>query len=185
MTIFSIADIGNMWISCGGQPVQSIVVDACSISLAESGGNTEAISPSSDYGLFQINRIHFGDGTITQYNWDNPVVNTREAVKLSGGGVNWAAWCTAWADPATNCGHGFISRPQPGSAAYAQRDRVLAWLRAGHNWTGARPGFVTTQPQAPPATHTEWERLRSYYPAGIRQQGQNIDANIRRIRRIA
>lgn len=70
------------------------------ISLAESGGNTDAINRANsngtvDYGLMQINSIH----GIQNDKWSDPVVNTRYAFKIysdaKARGLNgWQPWST-------------------------------------------------------------------------------------------
>jgi hypothetical protein len=115
MSILTANDAVKYWYEVGG--TKSNVVDALSIARAESGWNTEAISPSHDYGWFQINQIHFGTWAIDATNWDDPLVNANAAWGISSQGTNWAPWCTAWVDPGPNCGHGFLAHPQPGSPA--------------------------------------------------------------------
>lgn len=116
MTIWSPVNIGHHWLSNGGS--RTGLVSAIAVALAESGGNDHAISSSHDFGVWQINWIHFGTVGIAANNWMDIDVNARAAIAISGNGSNWAAWCTAWADPGPNCGHGFLSAPQIKSAAY-------------------------------------------------------------------
>ena len=61
---------------------------AASIAVAESGGNPNAISPTSDYGLWQINGSHGEQATL------NPLGNAEAAVSISGNGSDWAPWTT-------------------------------------------------------------------------------------------
>lgn len=122
----SIDQIAQYWLDAGGSAAHRI--DAVGVALAESGGDPTAVSPSHDYGLWQINRIHFGDGTISASNWFDPAASAREAVRLSGGGKNWAAWCTAWDHPAGNCGHGYLPHPQSGSPAASEAAIVAIFL---------------------------------------------------------
>lgn len=126
MVNFDPATIAQIWDRNGGNPANSI--DAVAVCLAESGGNPAAISPASDYGLWQINIINWGSQGLNSQNWMNPDVNARVAIRMSGNGTNWAAWCTAWADPGPNCGHGFLPHPQPGSAAGNQEARARGSL---------------------------------------------------------
>jgi hypothetical protein len=118
MTTLTVNQIRDYWERNGGGP--ATVVDAVAVALAESGGRTDAISPSGDYGLWQINRIHFGTYGIDARNWSDPNVNAAAAAGISSSGYNWAAWCTCWTDPRDNCGHGFLAHPQPGSPAAAE-----------------------------------------------------------------
>lgn len=122
----TVVRVAKYWQLAGGSEAHWI--PAVAVAMAESGGNTDAVSPSHDYGVWQINRIHFGDGIIDSSNWSDPITNAREAVKLSGDGTNWAPWCTAWIDPARDCGHGHLSSPQAGSPAAGWLAAVAAVL---------------------------------------------------------
>ena len=61
---------------------------AAEIAMAESGGNPNAVSPTDDFGLWQINGSHGSEATL------NPLGNAEAAVAISGGGSNWGAWTT-------------------------------------------------------------------------------------------
>jgi hypothetical protein len=126
MTTYNIVQLRDIWVRNGGAPVNAII--AVAVSLAESGGRSDDISPSSDYGLWQINSIHFGSHTINDTNWMNVDVNASVAIQLSSNGNNWAPWCTCWQDPADNCGHGNLPVPQPGTPAARQIPTVQAVL---------------------------------------------------------
>lgn len=157
-------------------PTPNSIITATAVMGAESGGDTNAISPSSDYGLFQINRIHFGDGTITSANWRDVSVQLNEMWRLSGGMTNFAAWCTMWANPGRDCGHGFVNWPQPGSAADGHLEVARqAWARfKGQVKTGGDWG--------PPATLTgrqsaagAWSTIQRYASHGAPGQWHTID----------
>ena len=140
-------------------------VYAVAICLAESGGDESAISPSNDYGLWQINRIHFGDGIINGSNWANPLVNAREMWKLSGGMQNWAAWCTAWQNPRRDCGHGVLTRPQPGTPA---DDQVIVARQAVTQYflnppAGPSGPALTPDQQDEAAIAHDFNEIRSYF----------------------
>lgn len=145
------------------------VVPAVAIALAESGGNTLAISPSHDYGLWQINAIHFGDGIITQTNWSQEAIQVAEMWSLSGGGHNWAAWCTAFAyDPQHRCGHGYLAYPEPGSPAGDHITEVQnLWnQRAGTPPPGQAPPPTPPGQQLTGTALSEWNFMRSYAAQG-------------------
>ena len=55
------------------------------VAACESGWRTHVVSPTNDYGLFQINGIHY-DATL------DPVGNALAALRISGGGYNWQPW---------------------------------------------------------------------------------------------
>ena len=56
--------------------------------MAESGGNPNAISPTADYGLWQINASHGAEATL------DPLGNAEAAVAISSDGANWGPWTT-------------------------------------------------------------------------------------------
>jgi hypothetical protein len=84
---YSCTALENLWTSEGGNPGSAFI--AAQIATAESGGNPGAISPTSDYGLWQINSSNAPGGEML-----NPVANVREAISLSGNGSNWGPWTT-------------------------------------------------------------------------------------------
>ena len=62
--------------------------DIWTIIQHESGGNPNAISPTDDFGLWQINGSHGSMATL------NPAGNARSAVSISSDGRNWGPWTT-------------------------------------------------------------------------------------------
>jgi len=65
---------------------------AVAIGLAESGGNPIAVSPTGDYGLWQINKEAH-----PQYSQDfvfDPAGNAQAAYEISGKGSTWTPWTT-------------------------------------------------------------------------------------------
>lgn len=126
MTVYGIADLAAIWERNGGAHNARVI--AVSVSLAESGGDSVAVSPSSDYGLWQINSIHFGSVGIDAHNWNNVDVNARAAIAISSNGTNWGPWCTCWQDPGLNCGHYLGPNPQPGTPAAGNQNRVAQAL---------------------------------------------------------
>lgn len=178
------AQIAAIWIAAGGDRRTNTLINCVSVALAESGGNDRAISPSSDYGLWQINSIHFGDGIINSGNWWSPYTNAREAIRLSGNGSNWAAWCTAWVDPASNCGHGYLPNPQVGSPAYDQEQVAIPALNAAHlaGGTGQAP-VLTVSP--PAGVESTWADIQYYMAHKAPGQWGSIQYVIQALRRLA
>lgn len=177
MTHYSIGGLARLWLSCGGQ--RADVVSAVAVSLAESGGNSNAISPANDYGLWQINEINFARYQLNAQTALDPVRNCFVAVAMSAGGDNWAPWCTAWADPGRHCGHGYLHTPQPGSSAYRFIDEVAMVLRDG------------LPPPTPPANPgnlhhvtNSWDTVRHYFRHGTQVQWGNLTTLSTAIRRI-
>jgi hypothetical protein len=82
--VLSPAQIGALWLSAGGS--SSAEQTAICIAEAESGGNTQAVSPTDDFGVWQI---HADPAAL------NPMVSAQAAVSMSGNGANWGAWTTA------------------------------------------------------------------------------------------
>jgi LysM repeat protein len=82
--IYSAAELGALWVSVGGSPSEEGVAEC--IAEHESGGNPNAISPTNDYGLWQI---HDDPAAL------NPIINAETAVSMSDNGTNWSPWTTA------------------------------------------------------------------------------------------
>lgn len=173
--ILSDVQIAEVWIGAGGTSEGAILQWVCSVALAESGGDAGAISPSGDYGEWQINRIHFGDGIITSDNWSNTTVNAREAIRLSNNGQNWAAWCTAWADPAGNCGHGYLHEPQPGSPAYMRVQQVQLDLAAAGKLVGTTTAGGPSSTSGRASLSAAWSQITAYASRGGPQQWRTLD----------
>jgi LysM repeat protein len=83
---YSCAGLEQLWVQAGGSPGAAVM--AADIAMAESGGNPNAISPTNDYGLWQINGSHGSLATL------NPQANARSAVIVSSNGTNWNPWTT-------------------------------------------------------------------------------------------
>jgi hypothetical protein len=84
---YSCSALESLWESEGGSSGTAYV--AAEVAMAESGGDPNAISPTDDYGLWQINRPSWG----SQASLD-PVVNARAAIAISGDGTDWTPWTT-------------------------------------------------------------------------------------------
>jgi len=76
----------HLWDSAGGNTADAFM--AAEIATAESSGNPNAISPTDDFGLWQINASNGSLATL------NPYQNARSAIILSDDGANWDAWTT-------------------------------------------------------------------------------------------
>lgn len=75
------------------------LVDAVSVALAESGGDTEAVGGpnldrwrSRDFGLFQFNNKWHPE--VTGGPWRDPAFQAAAAFRVSKGGTTWAEWAT-------------------------------------------------------------------------------------------
>ena len=76
-----------LWEAAGGAHGEAFI--AAEIAMAESGGNQYAVSPTNDYGYWQINGSH-GPAMATF----NPIGNAKAAIAISDDGRNWDAWTT-------------------------------------------------------------------------------------------
>jgi LysM repeat protein len=76
-----------LWKAAGGSGAEAFI--AAEIAMAESGGRQFAVSPTNDYGYWQINGGH-GPALATF----NPIGNAKAAIAISGNGRNWRPWTT-------------------------------------------------------------------------------------------
>jgi LysM repeat protein len=76
-----------LWEDAGGSQREAFM--AAEIAMAESGGRQYALSPTNDYGYWQINGSH-GPAEATF----NPMGNAKAAIAISDDGSNWGAWTT-------------------------------------------------------------------------------------------
>jgi LysM repeat protein len=76
-----------LWEDAGGSHAQAFM--AAEIAMAESGGNQYALSPTDDYGYWQINASH-GPAMATF----SAIGNAKAAISISDDGTDWDAWTT-------------------------------------------------------------------------------------------
>ena len=76
-----------LWEAAGGSHSEAFI--AAEIAMAESGGRQYAVSPTNDYGYWQINGSH-GPALATF----NPIGNAKAAIIISDDGRNWDPWTT-------------------------------------------------------------------------------------------
>lgn len=76
----------QLWDAAGGNPSHAFM--AAEIAMAESGGNQYALSPTDDFGYWQINA---SNGSLATY---NALGNAKSAIILSDDGTNWSPWTT-------------------------------------------------------------------------------------------
>jgi nucleoid-associated protein YgaU len=84
--MYSCSGLERIWEQEGGSPAAALM--AAEIAMAESGGNPNAISPTDDFGLWQINGSNGSLATL------NPFQNAKSAITLSDNGTNWNPWTT-------------------------------------------------------------------------------------------
>jgi LysM repeat protein len=76
-----------LWEDAGGSHAAAFM--AAEIAMAESGGRQYALSPTDDYGYWQINGSHGpAMATFDAYG------NARAAIAISGDGTDWEPWTT-------------------------------------------------------------------------------------------
>lgn len=139
MAQLSVLEIRDVWISAGGNTGDQ-AINAVAVCLAESGGNPSAVSPSHDYGLWQINSIHASSFPKLWPQRFIPVPNAKMAIAISRNAMDWGPWCTAWADPA-NCGHYLGPVLQRGSPAASHLSYVAGVLKHPPPVEVFPPGF--------------------------------------------
>ena len=76
-----------LWEAAGGSHTEAFM--AAEIAEAESGGNQYALSPTNDYGYWQINGSH-GPAMATF----NAMGNAKAAIAISDDGCDWDPWTT-------------------------------------------------------------------------------------------
>jgi LysM repeat protein len=76
-----------LWEAAGGSPSEAFI--AAEIAMAESGGDQYALSPTNDYGYWQINGSH-GPALATF----DAMGNARAAIIISDDGTDWDPWTT-------------------------------------------------------------------------------------------
>lgn len=144
MTVQSIAFVAETWREVGGNPAYQVKMVA--IAMAESGLDPDIVGPTDDWGLWQINGVHrhdsWGDWTYIL----EPDMNARFAIGISNNGVNVAPWAVCYANINATGWKGFMSDPEPGSAAASHLGQV-AFALSGQAGPLPPPG---TPPAAPP-----------------------------------
>jgi LysM repeat protein len=75
-----------LWEAAGGSHGEAFM--AAEIAMAESGGNQYALSPTNDYGYWQINGSH---GALATF---NAMGNAKAAIIISDDGRDWDPWTT-------------------------------------------------------------------------------------------
>lgn len=84
--MYSCSGLESLWEEAGGSSAEAFM--AAEIAMAESGGNPSAISPTDDFGLWQINGSNGSLATL------DALQNAKSAITLSDNGSNWGAWTT-------------------------------------------------------------------------------------------
>lgn len=177
MEVLTPEQVVLFWLTAGGSG--RVLDTVIAVATAESGRRPGAISPDGGYGLFQIQAsVWVGALPITRQSLLDPLENARVAVYISRAGANFAAWCTMWADPVRDCGHGQITYPQRGSAAY----KYLG-LGAGQP-TNAPPSSLGVGSSDPTvASEAGWSGIRDWFGGGATKRWTTINNATDRVKR--
>jgi len=149
MTTLTVQQAADWWKAEGG-PDNSVVA-WISVGIAESSLNTEAVSPTGAVGLYQLEPYSW-PATLGSFDRATDAgYNTLAAITLSGGGMNFAPWDTAYADIYSSGRYSFLNWPEPHSAAWNNMGYVA--LTLGHVYNGiikppGEPGITGTLPDA-------------------------------------
>lgn len=114
------------------------------IALAESGGSSEAVSASDDYGLWQINGSNFAGYGLTPSTWMDVDLQAQAAIRQSGNGVDFAPWSTAYTDIASEGYATSLPQIEAGSPASNFLPVVAADLAVTTLFTPPAPGTPAT-----------------------------------------
>lgn len=86
------AQIGGLMLQMGWPTDQ--LAPGIAVALAESGGDRMIVSPTGDYGLWQINKAAHGSMPLFGQ-WQNAVANTQMAKAVYDDAGGWQPWATA------------------------------------------------------------------------------------------
>src|SRR5260370_40143434 len=112
--LLTVLQVADAWLAAGGP--QSRVVEFTAIALGESGYETTAVSSAGAEGLWQIMPEHWATLGLDANLWDDPTVNAKAAVMLSGRGTTCAPWDSAYANINASVRYAFLPWPEIGSA---------------------------------------------------------------------
>lgn len=156
MTQLTALEVADYWIGAGGP--KSRAVEWVAIAIGESGLDTAATSPVGAAGLWQIMPFNAAPYGYTPAQLYDPHVNAVVTVAMSGGGVNCAAWDSAYRNIFISGRYQYLAYPEPGSADW-RNIAVAAAELAGHGMTaitaGPQPDTVTDLG----AATREWQQL--------------------------
>lgn len=156
MALLTAVQVADYWTGAGGPPRRA--VEWVAIAMGESGLVTDAVSTAGAVGLWQIMPFNAGPYGYSVADLYNPAVNARIAVAMSGGGVNCAAWDSAYADIAASGRYSFLAWPESGSADYNNLAAAAAEL-AGHGIKGTGGPDYPGMDGTVAATARKWQDI--------------------------
>lgn len=124
-------DAAQVWIDTGGP--KNRVVAWVSVAYSESSLDLDAESPVGARGLYQIMPFNFIPLGLDPTKWQNPYINTEAAVRLSGTGMNFAPWDTAYADIGASGRYRYLAWPERGSAAWSHMAYIAGLIGLGNS----------------------------------------------------
>lgn len=172
MTLLTAVQVADYWIGAGGPKARA--VEWVAIAMGESGLVTDAVSSAGAIGTWQImpfNAPAYGYSPAQLY---DPAVNARIAVAMSGGGVNCAAWDSAYADIRASGRYTFLAWPEAGSADYNNLPAAAAEI-----------GGNVLNPAGDPGQPGQKDTLPATIAALQRIAGQQVPAQTRAARAAA
>lgn len=116
MTLLTARQVAGYWEGAGGPHLRA--VEWVAIAMGESGLDTAALSPAGAISLWQIMPFNAAPWGFTVADLWDPHVNATVAVKMSGGGVNCAAWDSCYLDIQASGRYSYLAWPEHGSADY-------------------------------------------------------------------
>lgn len=149
MTILTAYQVVNAWTTAGGPRNRAVAWAA--VSFAESSWDTLATSYTYAHGLWQIEPGSWPPGAGPGSDWPDPDANALAAVILSGGGMNFAPWDTAYANIGATGRYAYLAWPEPGSAAANNMGMVQGEVGGTYYGTSTAPempGLTGTLPDA-------------------------------------
>lgn len=141
------AGLERLWEAAGGAPAKAALMAA--ISIAESSGNSGAVSPVGAIGLWQVMPFwapHFGLPVSALY---IALTNARVAKGISGDGNHVGAWDTCYNPPASAARRLDLTWPEQGSPA---------WNILGGRGGGGGGGVVVVSHTGPSAADSALAR---------------------------
>ena len=172
MTLLTAVQVADYWVGAGGP--RSRAVEWVAIAMGESGLVDDIVSPAGAIGTWQImpfNAPTYGYSPAQLY---DPAINARVAVAMSGGGVNCAAWDSAYANIGASGRYTFLAWPEVGSADYNNLPAAAAEI-----------GGNVLNPAGDPGQAAQADPLPATIAALQRIAGRDVPAQTQAARRAA
>jgi len=116
MSDWDYSQLQTLWQFAGGTPSRAPLMAA--IALAESSGDSNAVSPAGAISLWQVMPFWAGELGMTVADLFVPLDNARAARSISGGGFHVGAWDTCYNPPESAADRKDLTWPETGSPAW-------------------------------------------------------------------